>query len=141
MSAARSFLNQEQMARHRALAIMGIDIYVLRGTGQNQSVDASVNPASKIRLFVQTMGAAADSSQNAAWMGLLRHLRLTLGLEEDEMCVNSKNPSGLQLCFGICSELSEGVVLLPSLNELSEKPQLKRQVWSALKKIIRSDLL
>lgn len=122
--------------RRRALALMGVDVYVRRvRTAIDASGEASPDAPSAAPRVVFTLppGAGFDGPHGT----LLRHLALALGVDPRAVAFGASRPGVPCVCFGAAPGEAADVLLAPPPAALRASAAARRALWPALRALAR----
>lgn len=141
-------------ARTRALALMGIEVWVPRARGPAASPPAEVvvappeaprsrpatahvvdrEPAGAPRVVFATGDGGGFDGPNRL---LLEHLAMALGLRRSEVACGAPRAGAACICFGTAPGDAPDAVLAPPLATLRASARARRALWADLRRLAR----
>ncbi|MFN7552898.1 MAG: hypothetical protein ACK59M_04100 [Pseudomonadota bacterium] len=118
--------------RHRALALMGVDLYVLRADRAMAGGRRAGTGAPRVAFVL-----AEDGGFDGPHGPLLRHLALALGLDPAAIALGAPRPDLPCVCFGAEPGEAIDVVLAPPPAALRASAAARRALWPALRALAR----
>jgi hypothetical protein len=137
--------------RRRALALMGVDVYVARVRGApavavdsepavapadrtgDRSRPAAPAPAAPRVVFALPSGAGFDGPDGR----LLRHVALAIGVDPSMVAFGAPRPDLPCLCFGAAPGDAVDVLLAPPPDALRASAAARRALWPSLRALAR----
>lgn len=118
--------------RRRALALMGVDQYVLRADRAMTGARSAGTGGPRVA-FVLAEGGGFDGPHGP----LLRHLALALGLDPAAVSFAAPRSDLPCVCFGAAPGEAIDVVLAPPPAALRASAAARRALWPALRALAR----